>query len=191
MVPSVCFLSIFYLNNSLLLPFSNEYFNPFLALVFLGTYLLPSIMILLLKLVRITDSFTLESKKDRIISAFAVLLLWGLFTYVLYAKYGINLQIIKVLLVICLILFLSTAANFFYRFSLHTFSVATLVAFLFFGILIYEASQLINQLLILILISGVIGWARMILWKHSLMQLAIGYLSGGVVGAGFAYYFFK
>ncbi|TAF74687.1 MAG: hypothetical protein EAZ53_07795 [Bacteroidetes bacterium] len=190
MVPSILFLNIFLINQSLLMPFSNVYFYPFLTLIFLGTYLLPSVVILLFRLLKITDSYTLESKKDRLIAAVMVLFLWSFFIYIFESKYGFSKLLISVLVSACVVLFLATIINYFYRFSLHTFAISTLCSFLFFGIFITENDTLLYPLLISIFVAGLVGWARLLLQKHTFLQLTIGYFSGICIGGGFAYYVF-
>lgn len=172
------------------MPFSNAYFYPFLTLIFLGTYLLPSVVILLFRLLKITDSYTLESKKDRLIAAVMVLFLWSFFIYIFESKYGFSKLLISVLVSACVVLFLATIINYFYRFSLHTFAISTLCAFLFLGIFITENDTLLYPLLISIFVAGLVGWARLLLQKHSFLQLLVGYFSGICIGGGFAFYVF-
>lgn len=190
LVPTAVFYTIFLVDSSQLIPFSNEYFYPFILIVFLGTYLLPSFMILVFRLLKITDSYLLDSKKDRLISAIMVLIFWSIFTYVIQIKFGFNILIINILISICFILFITSILNYFYRFSLHTFAISTLTSLMFFGIYFSNNTSLQYQMYIYILLSGFVGWSRLYLQKHDIIQLAVGYFLGACVGIGSALYIF-
>lgn len=182
LVPTALLVSIYFLDATLLIPFSYSYFFPFLLIVFLTTYIVPAVLILIFRFFKITDSFTLDSQKDRIVAAILILFLWSFFTYLFETKYGLNKVILNVLLFSCTTLFISSLLNYFYRFSLHTFSYSTIVFFVFFGIYFTNSHSLLYLELATIFLSGLVGWSRLFLQIHTPNQVFFGYSLGGIIG---------
>lgn len=168
---------------SLLLPFVNEYFLPFIYLIFFSTYILPSIGILVLKFTKNIETFSLDSKIDRTKVSISICVIWCASMLMIILKFPLSKSLILILVFQVLIIFLVSILNYFYKFSLHTFGIIFPTVWL--ALSMYKSTNfyLINYLYFLILVCGIVGWARLYLSKHTPQELVVGYLAGGISSA--------
>ena len=147
-----------------------------LTLIF--TLLLPLLGVFLLKKLKIVSSIYMENQKERkwplLIAISSYYLLFRMFEF-LY----IHPIIIKLVLGAMLILFLAVIISNFWKISLHMLGIGGVFgAFLAFQYLFGEKLFLI---ILLLLCSGLVAYARINEHAHTLKQVYLGFLVGACV----------
>ncbi len=144
-----------------------------LAVVF--TFLLPIFSVIILKKFKIVSSFYMENQKERkwplLIAISSYYLLFRMFEF-LY----IHPIIIKLVLGAILILFLAVIISNFWKISLHMLGIGGVFgAFLAFQ---YLFGGKLFLIILLLLCSGLVAYARINENAHTLKQVYLGFLVG-------------
>ena len=147
-----------------------------LAVVF--TFLLPIFSVIILKKFKIVSSFYMENQKERkwplLIAISSYYLLFRMFEF-LY----IHPIIIKLVLGAMLILFLAVIISNFWKISLHMLGIGGVFgAFLAFQ---YLFGGKLFLIILLLLCSGLVAYARINENAHTLKQVYLGFLVGACV----------
>lgn len=165
----------------LIVPFVNEYFIPLFLIIFIGTYILPSLGIVLLKISANIESYQLDSKTDRTKVSVLICAIWICVITTIITKFPLSTSLNYILFSQIIIIISVSILNYFYKFSLHTFSISFVVILLGMGIYYSKNEYYITHLYAAIIIAGLVGWARMILQKHTPTQIIVGYISGAIL----------
>lgn len=143
------------------------------------TVILPLLIILIMLRLRLISSLYLPAKEDR----FFPLMIMALFYYLsfflikeLYLPKGYLLFLLgsAVLVILCLLITL------FFRISLHTTSIGGATGF-FLGMTFAGGVDYLIPLIMCILLSGMIGWARLQKKSHKPSEIYSGWLMGALV----------
>ncbi len=161
-------------------------FLPFAAqrliyiLVFSTTFLLPVSIIPFLINLKIISSFGLEKSSERIIPL-AITALFYYFGYYIIGRLPVStLVFIKIIILASLILIvISLIITIKWKISAHLIGIGGLLASMFFYAVYFVANFSI-LLIIICLISGIVGYARLNLQVHTPAQVYIGFLTGFV-----------
>jgi len=148
-------------------------------LVFVFTFLLPTVIILLMYHFRLVDSPELDKPQQRTIPLiFTFISYYGLLyvirdsnlpDYFLFIIYGSLFTLLVGLLI-----------NLAYKISQHTLAWGALSG-LFAGLAIHQGLDMTMIICLIILISGLVGYARLRLNAHTPAQVYLGFITGVVV----------
>ena len=150
-----------------------------LGVVFGTTFIIPVIILFILKKFNMIKSLMMEKREDRFIPLFIMVLSLyvtsrffnGVIALILYNFYLISN------LVLCVVVFW---INIYWKISFHGIGWGAFTCMLF--IMSTIASPLyFNYFLVSIMISGVVGWARLKLKSHSESQLYVGFTVGFLI----------
>ena len=150
-----------------------------LAVVFVTTFVLPVLILMLLKKLKLIKSLTMERREERFIPLFLMVISLyvtsrffnGVLPLMLYNFYLIcNL-------VLCVVVFW---INLYWKISFHGTGWGAFVAMLFIMAAISSRIYL-TYFIASILISGVVGWARLKLKSHSESQVYSGFTVGFLI----------
>ena len=149
------------------------------AFVFIMTFILPGLLIFLLKKLKAIQSLQMNSKQERMLP----LALMAVVYYITY--YSLNntgiLQFFNLFLLGTTVVTLFTmVVNMFTKISLHMISMGGLAGTLL-GLLLTCSLNLHWIFYLLILLSGVVGYARLTITNHTLRQVYNGFMMGFVV----------
>jgi len=149
------------------------------AFVFIMTFILPGLLIFLLKKLKAIQSLQMNSKQERMLP----LALMAVVYYITY--YSLNntgiLQFFNLFLLGTTVVTLFTmVVNMFTKISLHMISMGGLAGTLL-GLLLTCSLNLHWIFYLLILLSGVVGYARLTITNHTLRQIYNGFMMGFVV----------
>jgi hypothetical protein len=155
----------------------------FLVTLFVLTSVLPAINIGLFKVTGVISSFSLEDRRERIRPSFFILLLYGLFTYLLSRK-GFSLadNLFKLILIIDALVLIALLVTVFYKASIHSLGVWGIIGILMPLNKVVDDGSLFLPTLLAIVGAGVIMSARLKLNAHSPREVLVGSLAGFVVG---------
>jgi membrane-associated phospholipid phosphatase len=136
-----------------------------------------------MKRLGIIQSLSMEDKKDRLYP----FLITGVFYLTTWFVFH-NLQILELIayifVVASILVFLALFINLFWKISIHAMSMGALSVF----ILWLTAVNLIVSpwpAYLIIILSGLVGYARLKLKSHNSTQIYVGYLTGVIVLASF------
>lgn len=136
----------------------------------------PIIWYFILYKLKVIESLKVSTRKERIWPyLFTILsyLLVGTICYLLKVDYGFSILWAGVTMA----LFLVFLINFFWKISAHATGVGSWFGMLFF-LSVYNAYSLFSEIIIVILIGGLVGWARLKLEAHTSLQVLLGYTLG-------------
>ena len=150
-----------------------------LTIVFVTTFIFPIISLLILKKFRVIESFTMEKREERFIPLFIMVV----FLYVTSRFFnGINALTIYNFylvsnLVLCVIVFW---INLCWKISMHGIGWGAFTATLL--IMSTMSSTLyLSYFILSIVISGIVGAARLYLKSHNESQVYVGFIVGFII----------
>ncbi len=150
-----------------------------LSIIFGTTFILPAITLLILKKFKVIESVTMEKRSDRFIPLFVMIIFLyatsrffnGVHVLGLYNFYLISN------LMLCVVVFW---INLFWKISMHGIGWGAFVATLL--IMSSISSFLYLPYFILsIILSGIVGYARLYLKSHNESQIYVGFIVGFIV----------
>lgn len=148
-----------------------------LTIVFIGTYLIPLILVFLMKRARIISSYDMKTVEERkfpllVLMAISLFIAKWLFQSALinmlaisYFGYGVCLIVIYILLHLKL------------KVSLHMAAIGSLIGFLIYFSYFYKIN-LIYILATLFFLAGIIASARLKLNAHTFTEVLVGFILG-------------
>ena len=147
-----------------------------LALVFGTTFILPALSLILLKRLKVIESYTMNKREERFIPIFFVIV----FLYVT-SRFFNGIQALAIYnfylicnLILCVIVF---GINFWWKISMHQIGWGAFTATLL--IMTTISSKLyLPYFIISIILSGIVGSARLYLKSHNESQIYVGYVVG-------------
>ncbi len=156
-----------------------------LLVVFFTTAILPMLTVSILALNQRFD-INMNKSTDRIIPALAASVFYYL-GFVLLGRVSIfpvlKLFMLASILVIVVILLIS----FKWKISIHMAAIGSLAG-TFFALSFRKGMNPVYAILIIILVSGLIGTARLALQKHDIWQILAGYVLGFLILYGVVYF---
>lgn len=150
----------------------------FLLLILLLTFLLPSMLSLLLVYQKKISSLNMPGRRERILP-FIFTSIFYLTSYFILSGFGLNKVIVALVLSATVTIILSFIITLFWKISAHMVGVAGLTGGIYSFASIFDLA-LENHIILLFLISGLVGFARLQLRQHNLNQV----LAGAVLGFG-------
>lgn len=148
------------------------------ATVYLLTVFIPTVLIFLYRLVRGWSLQELGRKRNRIVP-YAISITSYLLCIWLLDRVYVNHEIISIIIAALIIQAVSIIVNFFWKISTHTAAIGGVTGALVAYGFLFEFNP-VGWLCLAILVSGIVGSARIILRQHSLAQVMGGYFIGVV-----------
>jgi hypothetical protein len=165
------FNSGFYLDY---LPYSVK--NSVYIIVFILTFLLPTMIIPALYFQRLISSINMDKKEERLLPMMIVVIMYGLSYYFMH-RAGFPPLLLNFLIGCISTIVISLLITIKWKISLHTAGLGGLTALIFFLIFSYSLN-LDLYFSLAILISGLTGTARMITGSHKPLQIYAGFFVG-------------
>jgi membrane-associated phospholipid phosphatase len=153
--------------------------NRFLVgVIFLTTFVIPLLSIVMMRLTKNITSFTMHSKEERILPFSMISLFYMITTYLFYLKFRIDPSLILALVVITINVIILTSATFFLKVSAHMTGISGLVAVIFAISLKYPTYDYLEFLVGSIIVAGLVGSSRLCLNAHTPIEIFIGFIIG-------------
>lgn len=177
-LPSIMFGLVLLFAPELLLASNPELRWQVMALLFLTTFAIPAISVFTLRMFGNISSLTMTRREDRRLPFLFVSGFYLLATYLFYQKFPlltfINLGIASITL--CLLVL--TAVSLYWKMSAHGIASGGVTGFLAGLMLHHHNSDLLYPLIILLLLSGAVLWARLHLNHHKPAEVWVGWFAG-------------
>ena len=178
---------LLYLHPTAFIGFSPENKNWTLVIVAINVAVFPLLSVLLLRALKFIDSILLKTQKDRIIPYIAS----GIFFFWTYTVFKQQPAYPLVVSAFLMGLFLSSSgallANIYLKISMHGIAMGNWLGF--FLMLMYSDSMRMTwPLFYVIILTGLVGTARLMLNSHKPRELYMG-IALGMLSAVIGYYF--
>lgn len=140
------------------------------------SFVLPMSFLPLMYYLGLISKVELDSKNDRILPLIVVSIIYALSWYYM-KKIGFPLILLSIILSATVSIVCSLVITIFYKISLHTVSIGGLIGFAVF-LNNYLNINVSFPIIIIFIVGGLVGTARLYLNKHDIKQVALGYLIG-------------
>lgn len=152
------------------------------ALIFLFTFIFPSLNILIFRYFGTIQSLNMGTRKERITPFIFISVMYAMITVLFYVKLPFSITFVRLMAVITLLVLTGTMLTFFFKVSVHSLAAAGFV-----GILLPFTKVNPDLLLptsIAIAISGLVTSSRLALQAHTPRETLVGSVSGFLIGYG-------
>jgi hypothetical protein len=163
-------------------PINEEGIWRFIFILFCVTFVLPLLMVSLLRTLGLTSTFTMYRRRERILPFVMISVFYTAVTYVFYhrAEVSLNDNFLKFLIVINALVLMCTLVTLFYKVSVHSVGIWGFIGIMLPLNNISETSVMFYPLLVSIVLAGIIMSARLRLQVHTLGEV----MAGSVIGLG-------
>ncbi|WMN07079.1 PA-phosphatase [Marivirga arenosa] len=157
---------------------SDEIAWRFISMVFMTTFLIPLMGILLLKFTRNISNLNMEDKKERIFPFLFNAIFYGATTYLFWEKFRFPNLVTAILLSITLSIVILTVITIWWKISAHAIAIAGATGIYLALLLQSEPSNFYYAVAACFLLCGLVGSARLQLAAHDSKQVWYGLLIG-------------
>jgi membrane-associated phospholipid phosphatase len=156
----------------------------FVLIIFIVSFVLPAINLLLFKIFGSIKSLTMRDRKDRIVPFCFSAVLYLVVTFFFARNYSIGMadNVLKLMVIMNALMLVATIITFFYKISIHSIALAGLVGIVLPLNRISDTDRLFIPTLALILLTGIVMSSRLQLNAHSPRQVMMGSLVGFTTG---------
>lgn len=170
-------------------PLQKESLLQILSIIFIVTFVIPAISIGTLRLSNFISDLSLADKKQRFTPFLFVTCFYGITAYMFYAKLSINNLIYLVFVATAVLLFILTVVTFFWKISAHAAGIGGIIGFIIAIGMAYPVPHLAIVMAVLIVVAGLITYARLSLNAHTPLQVYLGLLLGMLLCYSTLYFF--
>ena len=179
LMPSYALVLLLNLNYFISYDYAFEIKAYLVTFVFIMTFVLPAILMVLLKKVRAIESLKMDDRKERMLPLAMMAVIYYI-TYYSLRRTGILITFNLFLLGTTIVTLFTLVVNMYTKISLHMVSMGGIAGALL-GLLLNYPIDLQWMLYLLILLSGLVGYARLTVSNHTLRQVYNGFMMGFVI----------
>lgn len=161
-----------------------EYSLTIISLIFITTFVMPVLNLLMMKYFGNVNSLTLEERQQRVLPFTFIALLYILVTGLFYYKLPFSENFNKLMLIITAMVVITWVITFFYKISVHSLAICGGLGILLPLNMATEQQDLLFPTVALIIISGVVMSSRLLLNAHSPREVMYGAVTGFLTGFG-------
>ena len=153
-----------------------------IGLVFVFTFVLPAVILVMLRAFGTIQSLTLQSRKERILPFVFISLLYLLVTFLFYFKLPFSANFEKLMMIVSALVVVSLLITFFYKISIHSIAMGGGIGILLPLNQVTEQMSLLWPTAFTILATGLVMSSRLLLDAHTPREVMYGSVVGFVVG---------
>lgn len=157
-------------------------FRVILLFVFCFTFIFPVINLIIFKNFGTISTFTMVSRRERIIPFVAISLIYIVTTFLFYIKLSFSQNFNNLILIVTLLVVVSTILTFFQKVSVHSLAIWGGIGILLPLNKALEQSFLLWPTALAIVAAGAVMSSRLYLNAHTPRQILIGSLAGFAIG---------
>lgn len=154
------------------------------AFVFVFTFLMPVINLVMLRTFGTIGSLKLESRGERILPFIMIAVIYAVITFLFYYKLSFSHNFNKFMFIILMLVLASLAFTLFFKISVHSLAMWGGVGILLPLNKAMEEPTLLLPTVVLILIAGLVMSARLLLNAHTIREVMYGSMVGFLIGFG-------
>lgn len=178
LVPTYALLVLITLNTHFVLDMPPQFRYLLTAFVFLLTFVLPALILLILKKFDVIKSFEMPERQERILPLIIVAVFFYI-TYFLLKQTAQNSVMTLFMIGATMLVLLCLMINYFTKISIHTTSWGGFIG-AFVGFSMNFQVEIIFWIYLIVLIAGMVGTARLVLKAHTPAQVYGGFLLGSI-----------
>jgi membrane-associated phospholipid phosphatase len=152
-----------------------------IALIFVFTFVLPAMNIVMLRSFGSISSITLHSRQERIVPFIFIALLYILVTFLFYYKLPFSANFNKLMVIVTAMVVVALCITFFYKISIHSLAASGGIGILLPLNKATEQFDLLWPTAVAILAAGVVMSSRLLLGAHTPREVMYGSLVGFLV----------
>jgi membrane-associated phospholipid phosphatase len=152
------------------------------GLVFVFTFVLPAVNLVMLRAFGNIQSLTLQSRRERILPFVFISLLYLLVTFLFYFKLPFSANFEKLMMIVSAFVVVSLLITFFYKISIHSIAMGGGIGILLPLNQVTEQMSLLWPTAFTILATGLVMSSRLLLDAHTPREVMYGSVVGFVVG---------
>ncbi len=154
----------------------------FAGLVFVMTFVLPVVNLVMFKAFGTLPSLLMETRRERLLPFILITIIYAVVTAMFFYKVSANVNFNKVMLIIMLLVFAGTAVTFFEKISVHSIAICGAV-----GIMMPLNKIIVNDALLVpttvaLTLAGLVMTARLYLNAHTPREVMYGAIVGFSIG---------
>ncbi|MBL7870324.1 MAG: hypothetical protein JNM78_01835 [Cyclobacteriaceae bacterium] len=153
-----------------------------LGFIFCFSFILPAVNILMFKIFGTISTYTMDSRRERIVPFVAISIIYVVMTLLFYFRLPFSSNFNNLMLLVTLLVVVGTLITFFYKVSIHSLGIWGSI-----GIIVplnkaMEQSYLLWPTAGIIVAAGLVMSARLYLDAHTPRQVMVGGLVGFGIG---------
>lgn len=152
------------------------------GLVFVFTFVLPAVNLVMLRAFGNIQSLTLQSRRERILPFVFISMFYVLFTFLFYFKLPFSANFEKLMMIVSALVVVSLMITLFYKISIHSIAMGGGIGILLPLNQVTEQMSLLWPTAFTILVTGLVMSSRLVLDAHSPREVMYGGVVGFVVG---------
>ena len=152
-----------------------------LITVIFSTLIIPALTLGLLKVLGLLEDLRMNIRKERILPLGIILISYAVCAYIMYEWSIVDLVYIAIMAAVACILFALIITPF-WKVSLHMIAIGGVYALLLF-LGMAEPADFTGARIPATILAGLLAASRLYLGRHTLAQVAVGFLGGFVVSA--------
>lgn len=188
-MPSYLFLFIIVFASTMMQPLQKDSLLQVLSIIFIVTFIIPAISIGTLRLSNFITDLTLNDRKQRVTPFLFVTCFYGITAYMFYVKLNINNLIFLIFATTTILLLTLTIITFFWKISIHAAGIGGTIGFILALSLASYIPYFAIYFAVLIILAGLIVYARLSINAHTPLQVYAGLLLG-IILCYFSLYLF-
>jgi len=153
-----------------------------IGLVFVFTFVLPAVILVMLRAFGTIQSLTLQSRKERILPFVFISTFYVLFTFLFYFKLPFSANFEKLMMIVSALVVVSLLITLFYKISIHSIAMGGGIGILLPLNQVTEQMSLLWPTAFTILATGLVMSSRLLLDAHTPREVMYGSVVGFVVG---------
>jgi membrane-associated phospholipid phosphatase len=161
-----------------------EYALTITGLIFVFTFVMPAINLLMMRYFGNVNSITLELRQQRVLPFTFIMLLYVLVTFLFYYKLPFSQNFNKLMVIITAMVVVTWVVTFFYKISVHSLAVCGALGILMPLNMATEQQDLLLPTVAIIVVGGLVMSSRLLLNAHSPREVMYGGVAGFLIGFG-------
>ncbi|MCZ6900086.1 MAG: PA-phosphatase [Bacteroidetes bacterium] len=149
-----------------------------LFVIFLTTFVIPMIGIIVMKLTSNISNYQMVDRKERVLPFLFISFFYGVAAYLIISRLNISNAFNVIFITLAALVLISTMITLFWKISIHSIGMCGVLGFLLALNLKVPASQLVWTVLIWVLCSGFTMSSRLYLNVHKPMEIYLGAILG-------------
>ncbi len=176
LMPTYGVLIYFYLQSAMGIDYPQKVKLFLILFIFLTTFSLPLFLTFIMLRLKMINSFEMHTRSERIIPLFVTAILFYITFYSL-KNIGFFLDLQLFILGSTILILIAVFINYFTKISIHMLGIGGISGAVIAMGLTYNVN-VIHLLNIIIIVSGLLGFARLKAGAHKEFQIYLGYLTG-------------
>lgn len=189
LMPSYLFLFIIVFASTMMQPLQKDSLLQVLSIIFIVTFIIPAISIGTLRLSNFITDLKLKDRKQRVTPFLFVTCFYGITAYMFYAKLNINNIIFLIFATTTVLLLTLTIITYFWKISIHGAGIGGAIGYILALSLAFYIPYFAIYFAVLIIIAGLIAYARLSINAHTPLQVYAGLILG-IILCYFSLYLF-